>query len=158
MNSSIKTGVSFGLTSGIITTLGLIVGLNSGTSSKLAIIGGILTIAVADSLSDALGIHISEEVITNNVKKVWQASISTFVAKFLSALFFIIPFLIFQLTTAIIICVILGLLILAITNYYIAKIKNIGHWKIIFEHLLIAVIVVIITHYLGKIINIIFTV
>ena len=61
MNHSIKTGFSFGLTSGIITTLGLIVGLNSGTGSKLVVLGGILTIAIADAFSDALGIHISEE-------------------------------------------------------------------------------------------------
>ena len=53
--------MSFGLTSGIITTLGLIVGLHSGTHSKLAVIGGILTIAMADAFSDALGIHVSEE-------------------------------------------------------------------------------------------------
>jgi hypothetical protein len=54
-----KIGLSFGLTSGLITTLGLMIGLNSGTNSKLVVIGGILTIAVADSLSDSLGIHIS---------------------------------------------------------------------------------------------------
>ena len=61
MKHSIKTGFSFGLTSGIITTLGLMVGLQSGTHSQLAVIGGILTIAVADAFSDALGIHIAEE-------------------------------------------------------------------------------------------------
>ena len=61
MKHSLKVGFSFGLTSGIITTLGLMVGLNYGTSSKLAVIGGILTIAIADASSDALGIHISEE-------------------------------------------------------------------------------------------------
>jgi len=61
MKKSLKTGISFGLTSGTITTLGLMIGLNSGTNSRGIIIGGILTIAIADSLSDALGIHISEE-------------------------------------------------------------------------------------------------
>jgi hypothetical protein len=61
MKASIKKGFSFGLTSSIITTLGLIVGLHSSTHSKLIIVGGILIIAVADALSDALGIHISEE-------------------------------------------------------------------------------------------------
>ncbi len=39
MKHSIKTGVSFGLTSGIITTLGLMVGLNSSTHSRIAVIG-----------------------------------------------------------------------------------------------------------------------
>ena len=41
MRHSLKTGLSFGLTSGIITTIGLMVGLNSGTHSKLVVIGGI---------------------------------------------------------------------------------------------------------------------
>ena len=54
MEHSFRVGMSFGLTSGIITTLGLIVGLHSGTHSKLAVIGGILTIAMADAFSDAL--------------------------------------------------------------------------------------------------------
>ena len=31
MRESVKTGISFGLTSGVITTLGLMVGLHSGT-------------------------------------------------------------------------------------------------------------------------------
>jgi len=56
-----KIGFSFGLTSGVITALGLMVGLNAGTHSRLAVIGGILTLAIADSFSDALGIHFSEE-------------------------------------------------------------------------------------------------
>ena len=46
---------------GVITTLGLIVGLHSGTHSRAIVIGGILTIAIADAMSDALGIHVSEE-------------------------------------------------------------------------------------------------
>ena len=53
----LKKGLGFGLTSGVITTLGLIVGLHAGFQSKAVVIGGILTIAIAD----ALGIHPSEE-------------------------------------------------------------------------------------------------
>jgi len=59
MRHSLRTGLSFGLTSGIITTLGLIVGLHSGTHSKIVVISGVLIIAIADSFSDAFGIHIS---------------------------------------------------------------------------------------------------
>ena len=61
MNHSWKVGFSFGITSGIITTLGLMVGLNASTHSKLVVLGGILTIAIADSLSDAMSIHVTEE-------------------------------------------------------------------------------------------------
>ena len=45
-----RTGLFFGATSGVITTIGLIVGLNSGTSSVTAVMGGIMVIAVADSM------------------------------------------------------------------------------------------------------------
>jgi VIT1/CCC1 family predicted Fe2+/Mn2+ transporter len=83
MKHSLKTGFSFGLTSGIITTLGLMVGLHSGTHSKLVVVGGILTIAIADAFSDALGIHISEESENKHTKKeIWESTISTFLSKF----------------------------------------------------------------------------
>lgn len=68
MKHSLRTGFCFGLTSGIITTIGLMVGLYSSTNSKLVVIGGILTIAVADAFSDALGIHIAEESKHNGSK------------------------------------------------------------------------------------------
>jgi VIT1/CCC1 family predicted Fe2+/Mn2+ transporter len=92
MKHSLKVGFSFGLTSGIITTLGLMIGLYSGTHSKLAVLGGILTIAIADALSDALGIHISEESENKHTtKEIWESTISTFFSKFIFALTFVIP-------------------------------------------------------------------
>ena len=61
MKEWLRSGVSFGLTSAVITTLGLMVGLHSGTGSKLVVLEGIITIAIADAFSDALGMHISKE-------------------------------------------------------------------------------------------------
>jgi len=78
MRHSIKMGFSFGLTSAIITTLGLMVGLHSGTHSKLVILGGIFTIAVADAFSDALGIHVSEESENkHSAKEIWVSNSSS---------------------------------------------------------------------------------
>ena len=53
-NKCARTGVYFGATSGVITTVGLIAGLYAGTESVVAVLGGILVIAVADAMSDAL--------------------------------------------------------------------------------------------------------
>jgi len=150
MNHSIKVGFSFGLTSGIITTLGLMVGLNSGTHSRLAVIGGILTIAIADAFSDALGIHISEESEgKHSTKEVWQSTLSTFFSKFFFALTFLVPVLLFQLTTAVIVSIVWGLLALATLSYNIAKEQRSRPWKVISEHLGIAVVVIIATHLIG---------
>jgi len=157
MKHSIKTGFSFGLTSAIITTLGLMVGLHSGTHSKPVVIGGILTIAIADAFSDALGIHISEESENRHTtKEIWESTLSTFLFKFVFALTFIVPVLLFQLSTAIIVSVIWGLLLLGIFSFYIAKEQKIKPWMVIAEHLLIALVVIIITHYVGTWIGLIF--
>ena len=145
---SIKIGFSFGLTSGIITTLGLMVGLHSGTGSKLVVLGGILTIAIADAFSDALGIHISEE--TENVhstREIWESTFSTFLAKFVFALTFIIPILLFKLSTAVVVSIIWGLSILAVVSYGMAREQGEKPWKVVAEHLIIALVVIVITHY-----------
>lgn len=150
MKHSLKTGFSFGLTSGIITTLGLMVGLHSGTHSKLVVIGGILTIAIADAMSDALGIHIAEEFENkHSTKEIWESTFSTFLSKFVFALTFIVPLLLYQLSTAMIISVIWGLSLLTIFSFYIAKEQKARPWKVVMEHLIIASMVIFITHYVG---------
>jgi VIT1/CCC1 family predicted Fe2+/Mn2+ transporter len=147
MRHPFKIGFSFGLTSGIITTLGLIVGLHSGTHSKLAVIGGILTIAIADAFSDALGIHISEESENKHTEKeIWQSTASTFLSKLIFASTFIIPILLFDFFTAIIASVMWGLFLLSLFSFRIAKQQKKKAWKVVAEHLIIALVVVIIAH------------
>jgi len=147
---SLKIGLSFGLASGIITTLGLMVGLYSGTHSKLAVIGGILIIAVADAFSDALGIHISEESESKHTpKEIWISTLSTFFTKFLFPLTFIIPILLFELSTAIVISIIWGLSMLSVLSFNIARTEKAKPQKVILEHLIIALVVIVATHYLG---------
>jgi len=151
MNHSIKTGFSFGLTSATITTLGLMVGLNAGTHSKLAVIGGILIIAIADAFSDALGIHISEESENKHTtKQIWISTIATFLTKFVFALTFVIPVLLLELSAAVVVSVIWGLSMLGVFSFQIAREQKKTPWKVILEHLLIALIVIAITHYLGN--------
>lgn len=150
MKNSFKTGVSFGLTSGIITTLGLIVGLDAGTHSKLAVVGGIITIAIADAFSDALGIHISQESQDGaKAKEIWEATFATFVSKFIFALTFIVPLFLFQLATAILVDVGWGFLLLAIFNYFLAKSRQESPSKTIIEHLIIALVVVLVARFVG---------
>jgi len=151
MKLSVRKGFSFGLTSGIITTLGLIVGLNSSTHSALIVLGGILVIAVADGLSDAMGMHISEEAENKHKpREVWESTISTFLSKFFFALTFAVPMLLFSLMIAVIISVIWGLFLIGIVSYYIAKLQKVKPYRIIVEHVLIAIIVIIITNFIGS--------
>jgi vacuolar iron transporter family protein len=150
MKDSWKTGISFGLTSGVITTLGLMVGLHSGTHSRAIVIGGILTIAIADAMSDALGIHVSEES-KNSVptSQIWEATLATFAAKFVVSATFIIPVIFAPLDQAIVISVAWGLLLLTVLSVFVARAQGIAPWKVIGEHLFIALCVVAMTHVVG---------
>ena len=150
MKLSFKKGFSFGLTSGIITTLGLIVGLHSSTHSAVVVIGGILVIAIADAFSDALGIHVSEESENSHTtREIWESTIATFLSKFLFALIFIVPVLLFPLSTAITLSVLWGLSLITVFSFHMARQQKIKPYKVVLEHLLIAILVVSLTHYIG---------
>ena len=150
MKLSYLKGLSFGLTSGIITTLGMMVGLNSGTHSTLAVVGGIITIAIADAFSDALGIHISEESSnTHTHREVWESTICTFIAKFIFALTFLPPIFLAPLNHAVWISIAWGLSVLTLISYWMAKDQKENPISVIGEHVGIAVAVIIITHLAG---------
>lgn len=154
MDHSTKVGFSFGLTSGVITTLGLMVGLNSSTGSKLVVVGGIVTIAVADAFSDALGIHIAEESENkHSSKEIWAATISTFLSKFIFALTFLIPLLLLRLPVAMIVSIFWGLLVLSIMSYKMAQEQKVHPLIVVCEHLLIALVVIAITHSVGHLVS-----
>jgi len=154
MKNSIKKGLGFGLTSGIITTIGLIIGLYFSTKSVLAVMGGIIIIAIVDSLSDSLGIHISEETNSKNSKReIWESTCSTFCFKFIFAISFIIPFLFFEALTAILISIVWGLLLISLFSYYLALSRKQPLFKTIAEHFIITVVVIIITYFVGSLVN-----
>lgn len=151
VNHSLKVGFSFGLASGIITTLGLIVGLYSSTRSLLVIFGAILTIAVADAFSDAFGIHLSEESENkHSAAEVFQAGLAAFLSKFVFSISFIWPFLVFELPKAIGVSVVWAIILLTLVSFYMAREQKKNPLKIIAEHLIIVAVVIILTYYLGQ--------
>ena len=156
MDKSMLKGIAFGLTSGTITTLGLIVGLHSGTRSAEVVIGGILVIAIADALSDALGIHISEESDNQSDRSVWTATGATFLSKLVFALTFLVPMLVFELNMAIIVSIAWGLLMISVFSYYIAKNRKERAVHVIGEHLFIAILVIVATHFVGDMVSLLF--
>jgi VIT1/CCC1 family predicted Fe2+/Mn2+ transporter len=153
MKRSIRIGFSFGLTSGIITTLGLMVGLHSSTESKFVIIGGILTIAIADAFSESMGVHVATESQNSICKKeVWESTFCTFIFKFLFTIMFIIPLLLLDLQHAILISILIGFYLIVMLSISIARERNVKPWKMIIEHVLISVLVIVLAHYAGELI------
>ncbi|MDO8513212.1 MAG: hypothetical protein Q7S37_01810 [bacterium] len=149
MNHSSKIGFSFGTTSGVITTLGLIVGLTASNASQALIIGGILTIAFADAFSDALGIHISEESEdTHNKKEIWTATFSTYFTKLIIALTFLVPAIFLSTTPALIASITWGMLLLALLSYFVSPKEK--RAQSVLGHLLIGLVVIIVGFIIGQ--------
>lgn len=150
MRSSARKGFGFGITSGVITTLGMMVGLTFSTNSSIYVIAGIAVIAVTDALSDAIAIHVGEEASNTETEQgIWIETFTTFISKLLVALIFIVPVLLFSLETALIFSIIFGLVLLTVVSIILAKIEKRRAGKIIFEHLLIAIAVIVATGFIG---------
>ena len=145
-----RSGIFFGAASGVITTIGLIAGLNAGTSSTSTVLGGILVIAVADSMSDALGMHLAEESAPGSSHhQVWAATVSTFATKLLFALSFAVPLLLLPLQAAVVASISWGMLVIIALSIYIAWSRETRALPIVAEHLLIAIVVVVLSHLIG---------
>lgn len=150
LDHSVRVGISFGITSGVITTLGLLVGLSASTSSRTAVLGGILTIALADSFSDALGIHVSEESEgVHTPRQVWAATAATFFAKLFTAFTFAIPVVVLSLDTAVIVSMVWGGCALTALSVDLARRQGVGAGQLVLEHLTVGAFVVAAAHLVG---------
>lgn len=149
-SDGVRTGLYFGATSGVITTIGLITGLNAGTRSVAAVLGGIFVIAIADAMSDALGIHLAEEADPDTSHgHVWAATLSTFLNKFVFALSFAVPVLLLPLDLAVAVSLVWGMLVIIVLSFFLATAQQASPIMIIGEHLGIAVVVVVLSHLIG---------
>jgi len=154
MKLSLKKGLSYGTTSGVITTLGLLIGLYSSTNQKSVVLAGILTIAFADSFSDGLGIHISEESENHHsTREIWESTVATIISKMVLGLTFIIPVLFLPLNLAVIVDVFWGIFVLSALSYRIATQNKEKPFGVLVEHLGIALLVIIGSYYIGDLIN-----
>ena len=153
-NEGARTGLFFGATSGVITTIGLIAGLNAGTKSLAAVLGGIFVIAVADAMSDALGIHLAEEADpATSHRHVWSATITTFLTKFVFSLSFAVPLLLLPLGSAVLVSVAWGMIVIVVLSYFLARSQGSNPLQVIGEHLFIAILVVVLSHLIGVWVN-----
>ena len=147
---------SYGITSSVVTSLALIVGLDEITNPKMSIIGALLLIAIADNISDSLGIHIYRESAYSKAKnniKVYP--FSNFMTRLIVTLMFVLLVMFLPIQYAILSSMILGLSLLSVLSYLIAVNQKTNLYLQIFQHVGVAIVVLITSHFVGQtIINI----
>ena len=146
------TRFSFGATAAIITNLALVVGLRTGEHARVSIIGGMLVIALADNISDSVGIHIYQESECLAQKEVWVSTLTNFISRLLVSLTFISLVLFLPLQLAVVGSLAWGLLLLSFISYRIARERKLSPYTAMLEHLIIAVLVILMSDFFGRLI------
>jgi VIT1/CCC1 family predicted Fe2+/Mn2+ transporter len=143
------TRFSFGATSAVVTSLAFIVSMSKNINPKLTIIGSLLVIAVADNISDSLGIHIYQESELKKPKVIRVSTFSNFLTRLLSILIFILLVAFLPISYAVIVSIVYGISLLSVLSYLIAKEQKTNPYFAILEHVAIAVLVIAVSSFLG---------
>jgi VIT1/CCC1 family predicted Fe2+/Mn2+ transporter len=139
----------FGSSAAIITDVSLIVGLGSARTGKEPILAGLLTIAVADNISDSLGIHMYKESEGYGQKLSLLSTILNFLSRLLISCTFVAIVLLLPMAQAILVGLVWGLLLIVVISYLISRNNKVNPVKEILIHVLTAAVVVVLSRYLG---------
>jgi vacuolar iron transporter family protein len=144
---------SFGAVSAVITCLALIISFDTTNQSKLVVIGSLLVIALADNISDTLGIHIYQEGEFSSLRKVWRSTLSNFLTRLGVICIFI--FFVFSLPPilAITCSLLYGYLVITVISYLVARKRGLSQKTIILEHIIIATLVLGLSKYITYVIR-----
>jgi VIT1/CCC1 family predicted Fe2+/Mn2+ transporter len=148
---------SFGATAAIATSLAIIAGLDAFSNAKPGIIGALLVIGLADNISDSLGIHIYQEsACTKPGKDSAVHTVTNFLTRLMLTLVFIGIVYFVPISYAAIVAAVFGLGILSVMSYLIALNQRVSPYKVILQHGGITVIVLLVSHFIGIFIKVLF--
>jgi vacuolar iron transporter family protein len=114
--------LSFGSTAAIVTSMALIFGLDAATATKSTIVSGLLIVALADNLTDALSMHVYEESHRRLAPgEALRATLGNFVARLAVSLTFVLLVVLLPLASAVVASGALGLGLLVLLTWALAR-------------------------------------
>jgi adenylate cyclase class IV len=145
--------LAFGITSGILTTLGVLVGVKSATEARLSVIASVAAIAVADSCSDAFGMYMAK-VSQRGVapREALRHALATFAGKAFLPITFVVPLLALPLNAAIAVDLAWGALALALLSAEQAVVEQRSIARRIARNLAVAAVIVVNTWLIGSLV------
>jgi len=141
--------LSFGSTAAIVTSMGLIVGLDATTASTGALLGSILIAGLADNLTDSLSVHIYQESEKRPEREAFRTTAINFIARFSVSLTFLLILVALPRLTAVRLSVIWGFLLLSALSYLLARARAVSALSEIWKHGVVAVVVILISRAIG---------
>ena len=141
--------VSFGTTAAIVTSLGVIVGLNAAAAQISAIVGSLLVIALADNLTDSLSVHVYQESERLSQREAFRTTVANFATRLLVSLSFIAIVVVLPTRAAILVCLGWGLLLLSVLSYALARDRQINPAFEMCKHCAVAIAVIVLSGAIG---------
>ena len=142
-------GLSFGSTAAIVTSMGLVVGLDAATATPATVLGSILIAGLADNLTDSLSVHIYQESEKLPEREALRTTAINFVARFSLSLSFALILVLLPRTTTVRFSLIWGFVLLSGLSYLVARTRSISAFSEIWKHGAVAVGVILISKAIG---------
>lgn len=145
--------VSFGATSAIVTSMGMIIGFGAAGISKPTIIAGLLIVGLADNLTDSLSIHIYQESERLEERAAFRATIGNFVTRLLISLSFVVLVLSLSAGNIVLACLLWGILLLTSLTWFVARHRNANVLIEITKHVTVAAAVIAVSRFIGTFVS-----
>lgn len=143
--------LSFGGTSAIVTSMGLIVGLNAAAVSRSAVFGSLLIVAIADNLADSLSVHIYQESERMAERRALRTTAANFVTRLCVSLTFAAILLAVPAPVSVYLSLAWGFLILSGLSILVARARGIRAVPEVLTHVCVAIVVIVVSRVLGVI-------
>jgi len=143
------TWFSFGGTAAIVTSMGLILGLQAAASSRQAIVGALLIVAVADNLSDSLSVHLYQEAEQLASREAFISTLANFATRLVVASTFVVLVIALPHDVLPWAATLWGMSLLALLTHRIARARGAPPGKEIAKHVAIAGVVLAVSQLLG---------
>src|SRR5512142_725500 len=146
--------VSFGGTAAIVTSVALIFGLDAATATKSTIVSGLLIVALADNLTDALSMHVYQESERRlESREAFVATWSNFLTRLLLALTFVLLVVLLPISSAVIASAVWGLALLIALTWALARERKVGFVTELGKHCAAALVVILASRGIGAFIT-----
>ena len=146
------TRLSYGSTAAIVTSMGLIAGLAGTAASRVAVVGSLLVVALADNLTDSLAIHVYQESEKLDTRQAFRATIANFFSRLLVAGSFVVVALVLPAPLIVPVGLGWGILLLAGLTWLVARSRGASPLVEVAKHLAVAASVIAVSKGVGMLI------
>lgn len=143
------TRFSYGGTAGIVTSLALIIGLDAATATEATIVSGLLIVAIADNLTDALSIHVYQESERLEDREAFKSTLTNVGTRMLVSLTFVLLVVALPIASAVVVSVIWGFSLLIALTYILARERRGNVAFEIAKHVSVALVVILVSKAIG---------